>query len=170
MEMKFRATREGRELPEQTIDFDALSKEQVAWLVQRGIEESARNSYASETVKKHGGEEKAHVASVQAWNSWFNRLRAGEVMSGGGGRTLSSFERVLRQVVAAWFEQRGLGATDAQKAARTPAESVKAFIVQAADAKGITDEARIEAAFTKQWDELHARAELLRTPDDTIEF
>lgn len=94
-----------RKLPTQEIDLDALSKAQIAWLVERGIEESARNSFAGETLKKHeGGIERTWQASVSKWNSWFVRLRSGEVLSsGGGGARLSLYDQCLRDTIRDFF-------------------------------------------------------------------
>lgn len=93
-----------RKLSEQSFDSEKLTPAQVVWLIERGAEESARNSFASDTPKKWGGTERAWLESRKKWDSWFDRLRAGEVLSSGrGGARLSLFDECLRDTIRDFF-------------------------------------------------------------------
>lgn len=127
-----------------TVDKSKLTDAMIERLVERGIMEDIRNSWAS--IKKD--DPNVVKLSQYAGQKWIDRVHAGDLPSGGaGGPRLSPFQRALRTVVASWLTKKhGMDKGEAAKAARQPHAIVAHYAKIAADATGKDAKALIESA------------------------
>ena len=124
-------TKFGVQLGEYQIDTSKLSEAQIAWAIQRGLDESATNSHASDTAEEHGSQEKAAEAAKVSFKEWVDKILAGHVPSSGTGRSrLDDFTRAMRQVTAKWLKDAGMKAGEADKAVKGDIDSLVLELAQ----------------------------------------